>query len=141
MSINENFEQNYNKYSFGEYVKKRRIELGISGRELAKNIGISAPALLEIERGSKHAPTKIIDGRNRMQDLIRYLKIEEDEIPNFYEMADATRTNYPDIDLYLSKNKLAKTAIRLAQDINLSDDEWQSFISHMQDIKSNKQIE
>lgn len=140
MNIKENFEQNYDKYSFGEYVKKRRIELGISLRELAKNIGISAPSLLEIEKGLKHAPTKIIDGRNRMQDLIRYLKIEEDEIYDFYEMADTTRTNYPDIDLYLSQNKLAKTAIRLAKDIDLSDDEWQAFISHLHDIKSNKQI-
>ena len=140
MKTNEILIHDFNKFSFGKFIRKRREELGISCRQLATKLEISVAYLSDIELGYRNAPLKIKNGKDYMLSLIKLLQIAEKDLPTFYAMADATRTTYPDIEEYLLKNNLAKTALRLAKNINLSDDEWQIFIAHLHDIKSNKQI-
>ena len=140
MNINEKFTHDYDKYSFGNYIRKRREELGISCRQLAIKLEISAAYLSDIELGHRNAPLKTKNGKDYLLSFIQFLQINESELPAFYAMADAARTTYPDIEEYLVKNQLARTAVRLAKDIDLSDDEWQNFIAHLQEIKSKKQI-
>ena len=124
----------YDEYAFGKYVRKRRKELGLSYRRLAELLDISVIYLICIELGIRKAPLSAKNGRDYMKDFILCLRIrEESDIVTFYEMAAATRcTNISaDILTYLETNKKAQIALRLAKQTNLSDEEWQPFISHL----------
>ncbi len=58
----------------GEFVKKRRSELGLSQRRLAKQAGMSASYLSQIEKGATTWPKKYIAA------LARELRVGEDEL-------------------------------------------------------------
>lgn len=128
----------YDEYSFGKYIRQRREALGFSYRALAAKLEISAAYLCEIESGHKKAPLISKNGKNYMQGFITYLQIPNKDIALFYEMANATRYSFPDIHEYLENNRLARAALRLAKDLNLSDKEWQKIILSILEIKSQK---
>lgn len=145
MKSNEQ-QKNYNEYSFGKYIHDRRRELGLTIRELAKKMEISVAYLCDIENGHRKAPITSEKGKSYMVNFIKYLKINESEVAIFYEMALATRylsykipifpNDYcADITDYLKCNKQAQAALRLAMEINLSDEEWQTFITHLLKLK------
>ena len=46
--------------NYGELIKKKRTELGIKQKEMAKDIGISIPYLSNIETNKK-IPSKILE--------------------------------------------------------------------------------
>ena len=115
----------YNEFSFGKFVAKRRQELGISTRKLASKIGISAVYLSDIEHGSRKAP------ENYMPQFIEHLQITEKELDNFYIMAYVTKGKYFEFKEYLNENHYARTFLRLAKAKNLSDQEWQKIISYL----------
>ena len=131
VNINETALSNYDQYAFGNYIRSRREELGISCRKLAKLMGVSVQYLSDVELGKRSAPTELTKGKDRMKDFIKHLNITSQEISSFYEMADATRNSFPDIDSYLKETPLAKNAIRLAQEINLPSEEWEKIIRQM----------
>ena len=43
---------------FGEYIKSKRLEKGISLRELASKVGITPTYMSDIEKGRRNAPNK-----------------------------------------------------------------------------------
>lgn len=49
----------------GASIRHVRKGLGLSGREVAKRAGISAPYLCDIEMGNRHAPIKTLEGIRR----------------------------------------------------------------------------
>lgn len=78
----------YNAFSFGTYVRRRRQELDLTLRSLASMVGITPAYLSDIENGKRNAP---LGNKNYMQKLIEYLKLNEEEIQEFCLMAIATR--------------------------------------------------
>lgn len=136
MNFCEKVDKNYDEYSFGKYVRMRRKQLGFSCRQFAKMMEMSAVYLSDIERGNRKAPfLKIRNGKDYMANFIKCLQISEEDIVSFYEMAAASRGLSLDIQEYLKSNKYAQIAVRLAKEVDLSDEEWESFISHMVKIK------
>ena len=127
--------KDYDEYSFGKYIRQRREELGFSCRAFATMMEISAVYLSDIENGHRKAPLKVRNGKDYMKDFVKYLQINENEIELFYEMAAVTRGVASDIQEYLKNNKHAKIALRLAKEVNLSDEEWQCFISYILETK------
>ena len=71
-----------------------------------------------------------------MENLIRELSVKEDEILSFRAMAEVSKGQYIDIQAYLSKTPSARLALRLADEKNIPDEEWQKFIIHLQALKS-----
>ena len=63
------------------------------------------------------------------------MRIDEKEIEFFYEMAAATRGITSDVLEYLKNNRYAQMALRLAKEVNLSDEEWQCLISNILEVK------
>lgn len=137
MKVSNEQVKDYDEYSFGHYIRNRREELGFSCRAFANIMQISAVYLSDIERGHRKAPLKSRNGKDYMKNFVKHLQISEDDIVFFYEMAAATRgITPPDIQEYLKANRHAQTALRLAKEINSSDEEWQGFISYMLEGKN-----
>lgn len=135
MKLTKEQVKDYDEYSFGKYIRRRREALGFSCRAFAIMMQISAVYLSDIENGHRKAPLKVRNGKDYMKDFVKHLRIDEKEIEFFYEMAAATRGVTSDVQEYLKNNRHAQIALRLAKEVNLSDEEWQCFISNILEAK------
>lgn len=125
--------KNITKDTFGEFISARRDELGYSVRKMAEMLGMTPVYLSDIERGNRHAP------KNYLDKLVQELKITEDEVQDFYDLAAATRGFlYEDINPYLGQQPLARVALRKARDLNISDEQWIEFIEKMSEETDQK---
>lgn len=114
-----------NRDKFGTYVRERRKELGVSLRETAENLGISAAYLSDIEKGNRKAPLE------HLERLAVLLQVEESEIEFFVDLSGCTHSNWPEINEYLAQNKSARDAIRLARDKGLTEEDFLKLIDDM----------
>lgn len=133
--------EEYTDKTFGQCIRKRREELGLSVRALASKIGMSPVYLSDIERGNRNAPTGANVKKNYMSKLIQELQIGKDEISAFYDMAEATKGRYVDISSYLDRNENARLALRLANEGDIPDEEWLKFIAQINELNSGKNSE
>ena len=124
----------YDENSFGRYIRKRREELGFSCRAFATKLDMSTTYLCDIENGNRKAPLRIINGKDYMSAFIKHLRIPQEEFFFFYELAAETRGVPLGVDEYLKNHKYARIALHLAREVNLSDEEWQKFISNIIEV-------
>ena len=117
--------QDYNKYSFGKFITKRRQELGMSLRQLAIEVNLSAAYISDIENGARKAP------KNHITEIIKALNIQSCELDDFYAMAHATHGYCYEFEEYLTSHPKARTALRLAKSENMSDEKWEKLINQM----------
>jgi len=54
-------------------------------------------------------------------------------------MAEATSNRFEDISSYLSRTPTARAALRLADELNLPESEWQFFIDHIRELNASKE--
>ena len=104
---------------FGQTVRSRREELGILLREVAKDLGCSAVYISDIELGNKFAPQG-----EKLKKLEEILKIPEDQIQAFEDLASLNRGSYSDLQPYLEKTHEAVLALRTARDKNYTNEDW-----------------
>lgn len=103
--------------NFGEYIKKKRLEKGISLRQLAGKIGISPSYMSDIEKGRRYAPDK-----EKLEQLQKLLFSNEKEIQKFYDLAGLSRNEVPqDLPDYIINNDKIKLLLRKMKD-SLEDD-------------------
>lgn len=141
MKFNDIRPEEYTDKTFGECIRKRREELGISVRALAEKLGMSPVYLSDIERGNRNAPTGANVKKDYMSKMIQELGIEEDETAAFYDLATATKGCYVDITSYLDRSVNARIALRLANEGNIPDEEWLQFIARINELNSAKNAE
>lgn len=125
MELKDLISKNYDKYSFGEFIARRRKALGLSLRSVAQDLDVSPPYLADIEKGNRAAP------KNHLDKLIASLQIQPSELDDFYDMAHATHGYFYEFEEYLNTNKYARIALRLAKNKNLSDEAWEKIINQM----------
>lgn len=137
MNFNDIKPEDFSKETFGKCIRARRKELGKTVRGVAQAVGMSPIYLSDIERGLRVAPvsSKRI---NYMDNLIRELQIDQSELHSFYGMADASCVRAETIQSYLSRTPIAKIAVRLANEADIPDSEWQKFIDHIQEWKASR---
>ena len=122
-----------NKYTFGEYTKRRREALGKSIRGLAAEVDVTPAYLSDIEKGNRYAPEK------HLSKIAVALDIEDSDLDYFYDLAGQSRNNnYPDLSNYIGKTPIARAALRRARDLEISDAQWQSFIDGISDGSKKK---
>ena len=112
---------------FGEFIKLRRQEKGITLRGLADKLDIAPSYMSDIEKGKRNAPNQ--DTLNKM---IVVLELTEEESNELLDLA-ATSKNAIALDLteYVRDNSNVRVALRKAKDLNLGDDEWIKIIEEM----------
>ncbi len=124
-----------NRDKFGTFVRNRRQELGITLRDFALQLNISPAYVSDIENGNRYAPV------NYLEQVASILKIENDELYYFYDIAGCTHGNWPDINEYLAKNPNARKALRLARDKNISEQQLVQFIEQLKPKQEEQYIE
>ncbi len=122
--------------TFGFFVKEKREKMGMSARDLAKKMEISAVYLCDIESGNRPAPRK----DDVLLRLNQALCLNEDEAQYLQKAALASRTE--DIDIYLKENPRVCVALRMAQELSneaITEDvkkEWEDFIERLVEMNS-----
>ena len=122
-----------NKKKFGVYIRTRRNELGLSLRNLAKQLNLSTAYISDIENGNRTAPL------NNLKQIASLLLIEKSELDYFYDIAGCTHSNWPDINEYLTKIPSARKAIRLAKEKNISGEEFLEIVLKIKKYKESEE--
>ena len=134
MNFNEIDSLTYDKYTFGECIRKQREEQSISVRCLAKNLNISPMYLSDIERGNRYDPVK----GDTLSGLIEYLNIPEEQVVSFYDMAYATK-GYSEYSKYLMENRNARVFLRRIMEMDLSSLEWDVLDGVLDEVINNRE--
>lgn len=105
--------------TFGIFLRQRREELGLTLRELASKLQVTAAYLSDIEKGNRRAPM------NYIGELGVALEITGDERLLFEDLANIThKMACPDMEPYLRNKEIARVALRKARDRDISDEKW-----------------
>jgi len=127
--------------TFGSFIRKKRLELKpyISLRKMAELIDIVPSYMSTMETGYNSAPSEEI-----LADIARVLKLDKQEQELMYELAakSKTYTAIPeDLPEYISTNEYARIAMRVAKDVDATDDEWIEFIEKLKKRGQQKEEE
>ena len=117
--------------TFGSFIRKKRMELEphISLRKMAELLSLSPVHMSNIETGREAAPKNEV-----LINLARLLKLNKQETEDMYDLA-AESKNYTavpgDLPEYLTTHQYAKIALRVAKDVDATDEEWIEFIDKL----------
>lgn len=113
--------------TFGEFLHGKRMEKGVSYRELAEVIQVTAPYVSDIEKGRRNAPVM-----EKLVKLSHYFGLSEEEASLMFDLAGAKKDSLPpDIPDYIKGNAQVVTALRTARDLGASEQDWQKFVDEL----------
>ena len=113
------------KQTFGEFVRKERLDRMIKLNAFAAQIGISNVYLSYIETGKRPAPSKPI-----LQRIENALNLSGDEASLMYSLAS---TSHNKLDLsndlidYINSRPYVMKTLHVAYEHNAREDEWEAF--------------
>lgn len=116
---------------FGEFIKEKRQNKGITLRTFADKVGIAPAYMSDIEKSKRNAPTQEI-----LEKMIIVLELSDDEANELFDLAASSKNAIAqDLKKYVSDNQNVRVALRKAKDLNLGDDEWIKIIEEMMNKK------
>ena len=117
--------------SFGDFLRTKRLEKGVSFRELADIINVTAPYISDIEKGRRNAPVM-----DKLEKLSEYFGLSEEEKTEMFDLAGEKKDDLPpDLPAYIKGNEQVVSALRTARSLGASEDDWIKFI---EDLKRRK---
>lgn len=109
--------------TFGDFLIDKRLERGISARQLAKDLGISAVYICDFEKNRRPVTDEIL------KKLVSALALSVHEQEVMYDLAAKSRnTVSADLPEYIMEKDIVRTALRVAKKNNIPDTEWEEFI-------------
>jgi transcriptional regulator with XRE-family HTH domain len=117
--------------TFGEYVRQKRLERKITLRTFAKQVGISATFISGMENNEKSAPSGEV-----LKSIAEVLVLDRDETDRLYDLAAQTKTSNPlplDIAETVRENAVVRIALRVAKDLDATDEEWEDFMRRLKE--------
>ena len=122
----------YTCKTFGDCVRKRREQLNISLREMAKQINMTPVYLSDIERGNRPAPNGCRSEIDYMSRLIDALYLNSSQQTNFVIMAYMSRmSNINFMDSYFMKNTNALKFFLKAMEDDWNNEQWKEIYQLM----------
>lgn len=114
---------------FGEFVKAKRMEKGISLRKLAEELDIVPAYMSDIEKGRRYPPDK-----EKIYKIAEVLTLDQEDTDTLFDLAAYSRANgvSPDLSDYVMGVDNLRTALRKARDINAGEDDWQRIIDMLE---------
>lgn len=113
--------------TFGEFIKEKRQNKGITLRAFADMIGIAPAYMSDIEKSKRNAPTQEI-----LEKMVKVLELSNEEANELFDLAASSKDAIAqDLKEYVSDNQNVRVALRKAKDLNLGDDEWIKIIEEM----------
>lgn len=117
--------------NFGDFLNQKRRAKGVSYRELATILGVTAPYISDIEKNRRHAPAK-----DKLDKIADYFVLSQEERSIMYDLAGETKSELPpDIPNYVMQHSYVAAALRTARDLDATEEEWQAFVD---DLKKRK---
>jgi len=116
---------------FGAFIRKKRLRLdtAVSLRKMASLLNLSPVHMSNIETGREAAPKKAV-----LDNLVRLLELNKEETELMYDLA-AESKNYiaipGDLPEYILTHEYAKIALRVAKEVNATNEEWIEFIEKL----------
>ena len=123
--------------TFGQFITKRRLGRGITLRGFAAMIDISPEHVCNFEKGRKPAPKDEI-----LKKIEQILQLSKEDTDLMYDLA-AKSKNTPsavplDLTGFLNDNKVVVAALRMARDVDASDEEWLAFMDKLKAKKEDQ---
>jgi len=127
--------------TFGAFIRNKRIKLDphTSLRKMAELLSISPIYMSNMETGRDSAPKKEI-----LDKLVGLLKLNKQEEERMYDLAAQSKsdTTVPsDLPEYISTHEYAKIALRVAKDVDATDEEWIEFINKLKKRGKEEKLE
>lgn len=123
--------------SFGDFLSKKRLEMGFSLRKFATEIDLTASYLSDIEKGRRNP----ISNLDKLKEIADRLKMSDEERVLFYDLAGKGYSGEnmisPDLPEYIMSEDLARVALRKAKKMALNGDKkgvekiWQEMIDKL----------
>jgi transcriptional regulator with XRE-family HTH domain len=112
--------------NFGEFLQNKRIERQITLREMAKDLGCSAPFLSDVEKDRRN-PFELA----KLDRIAGLLNLSEEDKSVMMNLAGEKRNSVaPDLPEYI-RNEYVSAALRTAKKLDASEEEWNKFIKEL----------
>lgn len=113
--------------NFGEFLTAKREERKITMREMARQLGISAPFLSDVEK-NRTAPLTA----ERLERVAGILNLSSEEKAYMYNMVGKQRDSVaPDLPEYIKGRDYVSAALRTARDLDAGEEEWLQFVEEL----------
>ena len=110
--------------TFGTFISTRRKELKQNLRDTAKYLKIAYGYLSDIEQNRRPAP----DG-DFVDRISEFLQLSKKEHELLLDLAARSRnTVSADLPEYIMENDIVRAALRVAKEVDATDEEWQAFM-------------
>lgn len=117
--------------NFGDFVHQKRISKGLSYRDLAIVLGITAPYISDIEKNRRNAPAM-----DKLEKLSEFFMLTKEEKTMMFDLAGDTKSEVaPDIPGYIKDHDYVASALRTARDLGASEKDWQDFVDELKKRK------
>ncbi len=117
--------------NFGVYLATKREERDITLREMARQLGVSAAFLSDVEKDRTAPLTK-----ERLDKVAEVLNLNDTDKAEMYDLVGRQRNCVaPDIPEYIIKRQYVGAALRIARDLNAGEEEWKKFIEELRSRK------
>lgn len=125
-------DMNDNAQTFGQFMRQKREQKGITVRGLAAMLDITPAYVSDLEKGNRAAPR-----RNSPKDLLericQVLITTEEDRHRYYDLAAESRDGqYDELNYYLQQHANARLALRRARDKGLDEAGWGSIADQIQ---------
>ncbi len=113
--------------NFGEFLAAKREERDLTLREMARQLGVSAPFLSDVEKNRSAPLTK-----ERLDKVAEILQLDTDEKTAMFDLVGRQRnTVAPDLPEYIMSREYVAAALRTARDLNAGEAEWRKFVEDL----------
>lgn len=113
--------------NFGDFLHQKRIAKGVSYRDLASVLGVSAPYISDIEKDRRNAPSM-----DKLEMLADYFVLSAEERTLMFDLAGKKKSEVaPDIPGYIKEHDYVATALRTARDLDASEKDWLDFVDEL----------
>lgn len=112
-------------YTFGSYVREKRLEKGVNLRTMARILDIAPAYMCDIENDHRYPPEK-----EKIKMIAESLCLNRQETDFLFDLAGETRKNSisPDLSEYIMSKTSVRVALRLARDNGLDNEEWEHIV-------------
>lgn len=110
--------------NFGEFIAQKRVEMGITLRDMASRLGVTAPYLSDVEKDRRN-PFDM----DRLTMLATILQLTPEENALMFDLVGKKRNSVaPDLPEYIMERDYVSAALRTARDLNAGEEEWLRFV-------------
>lgn len=119
--------------SFGEFMKNKRIEKGLTLADVAMKVGCSRVFLCDVENDRRKPPEN-----EKLETLMDALGLSASDRVECYDLAGNARDAVSqDLKGYIMDNEAVRMALRLAKDAGMTAGEWMEIAGEIQKRKKN----